>query len=70
MRPALLVAPGHYFVKAYSSAGNLTITAKTSSVKASAMFAVAATPVPQPPVVSTDPFRFGVATPGGPLAGS
>ena len=48
--------------------GNLTITAKTSSVKASATFAVAATPAPQPPVVSTDPFRFGVATPGGPLA--
>ncbi|MEW9873519.1 glycoside hydrolase family 26 protein [Arthrobacter sp. HS15c] len=48
--------------------GNLTITAKTSSVKASATFAVAATPAPQPPVVSTDPFRFGAATPGGPLA--
>ncbi|WP_396134095.1 glycoside hydrolase family 26 protein [Arthrobacter sp. BE255] len=48
--------------------GNLTITAKTSSIKASATFAVAATPAPQPPVVSTDPFRFGVATPGGPLA--
>ncbi|TAP43085.1 glycosyl hydrolase [Arthrobacter sp. S39] len=48
--------------------GNLTVTAKTSSVKASATFAVAATPAPQPPVVSTDPFRFGVATPGGPLA--
>lgn len=45
--------------------GNLTITAKTSSVKASATFAVAATPAPQPPVVSTDPFRFGVATPAG-----
>ena len=48
--------------------GNLTVTAKTSSVKASATFAVAATPAPQPPVVSTDPFRFGVANPGGPLA--
>ena len=48
--------------------GNLTITAKTSSVKASAIFTVAAAPEPEPPVVSTDPFRFGVATPGGPLA--
>ena len=48
--------------------GNLTITAKTSSVKASAIFAVATAPEPEPPVVSTDPFRFGVATPGGPLA--
>ena len=48
--------------------GNLTITGKTSSVKASAIFAVTAAPAPQPPVVSTDPFRFGVATPGGPLA--
>ncbi len=50
--------------------GNLAITAKTSSVKASAVFAVAATPAPQPPTVSTDPLRFGVATPGGPLAGA
>ncbi|MCU1518852.1 MAG: Beta-mannanase-like protein [Pseudarthrobacter sp.] len=48
--------------------GNLVITAKTSSIKASATFAVAATPVPQPPSVSSDPFRFGVATAGGPFA--
>jgi len=48
--------------------GYLTTTGKTSSVKASAIFAVTAAPAAQPPVVSTNPFRFGVATPGSPLA--
>lgn len=50
------------------STGNLTITAKTSSIKASATFVVQAAPAPQPPAVSTAALRFGVATPGGPLA--
>lgn len=50
------------------SAGNLTITAKTSSVKASAVFVVQAAPGPQPPAVSTAALRFGVATAGGALA--
>ena len=52
------------------SAGNLTITAKTSSIKASAVFVVQAAPSPQPPTVSTAALRFGVATAGGPLASS
>ncbi|MEW1807352.1 glycosyl hydrolase [Pseudarthrobacter sp. NPDC080039] len=50
------------------STGNLTITAKTSSIKASATFVVQAAPAPQPPAVSTAALRFGVATAGGPLA--
>ncbi|XAS68260.1 glycosyl hydrolase [Micrococcaceae bacterium Sec5.7] len=50
-----------------TASGNLTITAKTSSVKASAVFTVAA-PAQQLPPVSTDPLRFGAATEGGPLA--
>lgn len=59
-----------------ASAGNLTITAKTSSIKASATFVVQAAPAPapapapQPPTVSTAPLRFGVATAGGALAGT
>lgn len=53
--------------------GNLTITAKTSSIKASATFVVQAAPVPAPapaPTISAAPLRFGAATPGGPLASS
>ncbi|WP_370874571.1 glycosyl hydrolase [Pseudarthrobacter defluvii] len=59
-----------------TSTGNLTITAKTSSIKASATFVVEAAPAPapapapQPPAISTAALRFGVATPGGPLAGT
>lgn len=59
-----------------ASTGNLTITAKTSSIKASAIFVVQAAPAPapapapQPPTVSTAPLRFGVATAGGALAGT
>jgi hypothetical protein len=52
-----------------AASGSLTITAKTSSVKASAVFKVAA-PAPALPPVSTAALRFGVATAGGPLAGS
>lgn len=44
------------------------VTAKTSSIKASAPFVVEAAPAPQRPDVSTDSLRFGVATPGGALA--
>ncbi|WP_311381082.1 glycosyl hydrolase [Arthrobacter sp. ISL-85] len=54
-----------------ASSGNLTITAKTSSIKASATFVVQAAPVPAPvpaPAISSAPLRFGVANPGGPLA--
>jgi len=54
-----------------ASTGNLTITAKTSSIKASATFVVQAAPAPAPapaPTISSAPLRFGVATPGGPLA--
>ncbi|WP_426998426.1 glycosyl hydrolase [Pseudarthrobacter sp. N5] len=47
--------------------GNLTITAKTSTVKASAVFTVTA-PTPQLPPVSLKPLRFGVVTENGPLA--
>lgn len=59
-----------------ASTGNLTITAKTSSIKAAAIFVVQAAPAPapapapQPPTVSTAPLRFGVATAGGALAGT
>jgi len=57
-----------------ASTGNLTITAKTSSIKASAVFVVQAAPspapAPQPPTVSTAALRFGVATAGGAMAGS
>ena len=56
-----------------AATGNLTITAKTSSFKASATFVVQAAPVPAPapaPTISAAPLRFGAATPGGPLAGS
>ncbi|WP_373461289.1 glycosyl hydrolase [Arthrobacter sp. B1I2] len=56
-----------------ASSGNLTITAKTSSVKASAIFVVQAAPAPAPapqPTVSTAALRFGVATAGGALAGT
>lgn len=51
-----------------AATGRLTVTAKTSSVRASSVFTVK----PQDPVlppVSTAPLRFGVATAGGPLAG-
>jgi len=54
-----------------ASTGNLTITAKTSSIKASATFVVQAAPAPAPapaPTISSAPLRFGVATPGGPTA--
>ena len=50
------------------STGNVTVTAKTSSVKASSVFVVQAATPPPPPAVSPDSLRFGVATPGGPLA--
>jgi beta-mannanase len=50
------------------SSGTVTVTAKTSSIKATAFFVVEAATAPQPPTVSTDPLRFGVATPGGALA--
>ena len=56
-----------------AATGNLTITAKTSSIKASATFVVQAAPVPAPapaPTISAAPLRFGAATPGGPLASS
>ena len=57
-----------------ASTGNLTITAKTSSIKASAVFVVQAAPTPapapQPPTISTAALRFGVATAGGAMAGS
>ncbi|MDQ0076961.1 hypothetical protein [Arthrobacter oryzae] len=52
-----------------TATGSLTITAKTSSVKASSVFKVAA-PGPTIPPVSTAALRFGVATAGGPLAGT
>lgn len=55
-----------------AAAGNVTVTAKTSSIKASTVFVVRASPAPapapQPPAVSSDPLRFGVATPGGAMA--
>jgi Glycosyl hydrolase family 26 len=51
-----------------AATGKLTISAKTSSVQASAVFTVtAAVPAPLPPV-SSAALRFGVATNGGPLA--
>ncbi|MFF2348019.1 glycoside hydrolase family 26 protein [Pseudarthrobacter sp. NPDC058119] len=54
-----------------AAAGNLTITAKTSSIKASATFVVQAAPAPAPaPAISSAALRFGAATPGGPLASS
>ncbi|SDS95322.1 Glycosyl hydrolase family 26 [Pseudarthrobacter equi] len=49
------------------STGNVTVTAKTSSVKASALFAVQAAATPPPPA-SNALLRFGAATAGGPLA--
>ena len=51
-----------------ASTGSISITAKTSSIKASATFVVEAAPAPAPPAVSTAALRFGVANPGGPLA--
>jgi hypothetical protein len=51
-----------------AATGSLTITAKTSSVKASSVFKVVAAPAPTVPPVSTAALRFGAATPGGPLA--
>jgi len=56
-----------------AATGNLTITAKTSSIKASATFVVQAAPAPAPapaPAISSAALRFGAATPGGPLASS
>ncbi|ABK02269.1 Beta-mannanase-like protein [Arthrobacter sp. FB24] len=47
--------------------GPLTITAKTSSIKASSVFTVTSS-APAIPPVSTAALRFGVATAGGPLA--
>jgi hypothetical protein len=52
-----------------TATGALTITAKTSSIKASSVFQVAA-PAPVIPPVSAASLRFGVATAGGPLAGT
>ena len=52
-----------------SATGNVTVTAKTSSVQASAVFTVTV-PVTTVPPISTARLRFGVATAGGPLAGS
>ena len=55
-----------------TAAGNVTVTAKTSSIKASTVFVVQASPAPAPapqlPPVSSDPLRFGVATAGGAMA--
>jgi hypothetical protein len=52
-----------------ASTGSITITAKTSSIKASATFVVQAAPAPATaPSVSSAALRFGVANPGGPLA--
>lgn len=52
-----------------AATGKVTVTAKTSSVQASAVFTVAA-PAPALPPVSTAKLRFGAATAGGPLAGA
>ncbi|GAA2136002.1 hypothetical protein GCM10009825_20710 [Arthrobacter humicola] len=48
----------------------LDIQAVSGTVKASAAFTIVATPVtqPSPPASSSAPLRFGVGTPGGPLA--
>lgn len=51
-----------------TASGNVAIMAKTSAVKASAVFVVEAAPAPQPPGVSTAPLRFGAATAGGAMA--
>ena len=53
-----------------TASGNVAVTAKTSSVKASTVFVVqaAALPAPEPPSISNDPLRFGVATAGGAMA--
>lgn len=50
-----------------ASTGNVTVTAKTSSIKASAVFTVQAA-APEPPPGGADILRFGAATAGGPLA--
>ncbi|WP_285241428.1 glycoside hydrolase family 26 protein [Arthrobacter sp. G.S.26] len=52
--------------------GSLTVTAKTSATKASALFVVqpAVVTEPQPPVISSAKLRFGVATQGGASAGA
>lgn len=52
-----------------SATGKVTVTAKTSSVQASAVFTVTVQVATVPPI-STARLRFGVATAGGPLAGS
>ena len=52
-----------------AATGALTITAKTSSIKSSAVFTVTSS-APAIPPVSTAALRFGAATPGGPLAGA
>ena len=50
----------------------LDIQASAGTVKASAAFTVVAPPAPEPspqePVISSAPLRFGVGTPGGPMA--
>lgn len=51
-----------------TATGNVTVTAKTSSIKASAIFTVTAAPPSALPPVSTAALGFGVATAGGPLA--
>ncbi|WP_458782332.1 glycosyl hydrolase [Arthrobacter sp. D3-16] len=50
-----------------TATGKVTVTAKTSSVQASAVFAVTV-PAPAVPPVSTAALRFGAGTAGGPLA--
>lgn len=52
-----------------AATGKVTVTAKTSSVKASSVFTVTP-PASVLPPVSAAPLRFGVATAGGPLAGA
>jgi beta-mannanase len=51
-----------------TASGVVTVTAKTSSVKAATSFTVQAAPAPQPPSISDAPLRFGAGTPGGALA--
>ena len=53
-----------------AATGKLTISAKTSSVQASSVFTVTSPAPAALPPVSTAALRFGVATTGGPLAGS
>lgn len=52
-----------------TATGKVTVTAKTSSVQAAAVFTVTV-PAPAVPPVSTAALRFGAGTAGGPLAGA